>query len=92
MRQNDDSGARCVRENMVGTAHPVNVPPGPLEFAHQVGAGHVCMIHILGCCGKFPGVAPGTAFMASDNCTLRGQDVAGIHSARSYPQLRKFRS
>ena len=46
MRQDNDTGLLGVFENMVRTSNPVKLPSGLFEFAHQVGAVHVCMIHI----------------------------------------------
>lgn len=44
----DDHDARPfgVLEDVMRTAHPVKLPACTLNLADQVGAGHVCILHI----------------------------------------------
>ena len=76
VRHHHDAGTLGMLEHMVRTVHPVKHPAGLPHLAYQVGAGHLCMIHIDGYSGKAPTVEK--AVQSETHRTRR----SGLHALR----------
>ena len=88
VRHHHDAGPLGMLEHMVRTVHPVKHPAGLPHLAYQVGAGHLCMIHIYEYSGKAPTDEKGSSKRNAPDAGDRACKHSATASACSAVQCR----